>query len=216
MTTQRSRIISEMLVAILVLTGITGCKQPTTLSSDTPSQDPVATTTSSSNETGSELSTVFECVRQGSGWATTVRRGDDFAEAPLFTWDTPEFGLEWTPEKRCQEVTSRLSKAVESNAGRLHGLTLNTGKVDGYTVICILSTNQQRCSSNNMLVTLNKRNSQNPQNALAQILGFSEGQAMGNSILERNDLPGSFILEDVVNTKLINAKPINVENKGRF
>jgi hypothetical protein len=60
--------------------------------------------------TGGEK-TVFHCVPFKGNYATIARRGDRVTP-PLIEW-TSTLGTEWTPQRRCQEVSQRLTRAVE-------------------------------------------------------------------------------------------------------
>ncbi|MHC5731056.1 MAG: COP23 domain-containing protein, partial [Nostoc sp.] len=65
--------------------------------------------------------TTFQCIRQGTGYATVARRGSRQTGA-MITWNSTAFGPKFTPQKRCELVSQRLSKAVISSGGKLSTL----------------------------------------------------------------------------------------------
>jgi hypothetical protein len=161
---------TPVLVTGLMLSGTVGCS-PQSASSE--GEKPAVATASNSTD-----STSFECVQQGGGWATVAKRGNAISVAPLLTWNSPYFGPEYTPEQRCQIVSTKLTNAVKANGGKLGNLNLTTGQVDkGYTVVCLVTEGQRNCTLANMLFTLNKENAKNPSAVLAQITNFSQGKA---------------------------------------
>jgi hypothetical protein len=135
-----------------------------------------------------EVSTVFQCQNQQGKWVTLAQRDNAVSKTPLFNWDTVEFGDNWTPEKRCDHVADKLTTTVAANGGRLGNLDLSYGKVSsGYTVICVLSSQQQTCNNDNMLFTLNEKNSQNPGQVLLKFGNFASGKSDGVTIDENGE-----------------------------
>lgn len=121
----------------------------------------------------------------------------------MITWNTTEFGSEFTPEKRCQIVSQKLTDVVAQHGGSLRKLQLTTGQVDdGQTVVCVITPEQKSCNRNNQLFTLNKENAKNPSKALVQITNFSQGKADSKSINESGDFPSIISLETLVNRLL--------------
>ena len=163
-----------------------------------------STSTASSPEKVSQAagkSTTFQCVEQGGGWATVAKRGDDdVSPSPLIRWNTPEFGPEYTPEKRCQIVSTRLTNIVAKNGGWLGGLDLTAGKVEnGSTVVCLVNQQSRSCNLGNMLFTLNEKNSNNPNQVLKTITSFAKGEANSSNVDESKDIPQFISLDDLVN-----------------
>lgn len=140
--------------------------------------------------------TTFSCVQQGGGWATLAKRGTLVSKVPLITWNTTEFGAEFTPEKRCQIVSQKLTDVVAQHGGLLGELQLTTGQVDDQTIVCVLTPDQKYCDGNNQLFTLNKENAKDPSNALRKITSFSKGSADSSSIPESGY---SIPLQELVN-----------------
>lgn len=118
-----------------------------------------------------DLSTTFRCVREGRNFATIAERGDR-TTPPIVQWRTGEFGPDYTPQQRCQIVSDRLSRAVSENGGRLTNLYLSTGTLNRLPVVCYLNGGATRCNSNNLLFTLDRRNAQNPDAVLQDLLNF--------------------------------------------
>jgi len=193
MTTRRTRLIPEILVATLALLGVTGC-------------DRLEKTETVSKSDSRPL--FFECASNGSGWATYAKKGNA-TSSPLITWETTEFGSEWTPEERCYEVSDRLTKAVAVSGNSWKNLQLTTGKVDnGATVICWRKSEQETCNQENMLVTLNQENAKNPSAALNRIFKVGEGLAEAAPLEEGTPLPEVIWLKDWVGSVLSEGNSI--------
>lgn len=129
-----------------------------------------------------QITTTFECVQQGSGFATVAQRAER-RTSPLITWNSTEFGLGFTPERRCQIVSQKLTDVVAQNSGLLAELNLTYGIVNDLTVICAVRGTSTGCSSDNMLFTLSRANSRNPQAILRSISTFSV-EGSGSAIEE--------------------------------
>ncbi|MEG4347976.1 COP23 domain-containing protein [Microcoleus sp. A003_D6] len=187
MTTKTKWQIPQKWGLVLLLLGMAGCSASTASSPDKVSQ-------------AAGESTTFECVEQGGGWATVAKRGKDVSPSPLISWNTPEFGPEYTPEKRCQIVSTRLTNIVAKNGGWLGGLDLTAGKVEnGSTVVCLVNQQPRSCNLGNMLFTLNEQNAKNPSQVLTTITRFAEGKATNSNVAESKDIPQSIPLEVLVN-----------------
>ena len=161
MTTFSGRKFARGLAATFILCGMVACGG----GDDNAGEGDTPITTVPTDTSGGTIT--FKCVRQGGTWTTVVEASA--GEAPVINWNTTEFGPSWTPNERCQTVSSKLSKAVSDNGGNLGGLDLTTGKVREYTVVCVLKSGERGCTEDNMLVTLNSRNSQNPSSVLGTI-----------------------------------------------
>jgi hypothetical protein len=115
--------------------------------------------------------TNFQCITSGNGYATIAVAGGKKTN-PLITYNNPVFsGSGFTPQRRCQEISGRLGTAVANNGGRLRGLLLTVGEVNGYDVICYVNNNQSGCDSRNLLMTLPPGS--NPGQTLATFLNVS-------------------------------------------
>lgn len=216
MTTKSSRLITEILAIVLTLFGAAACStttvstsetQPVASTSNNPATSPVTVasslTASAPKNSQSTIPTNFNCVQQPNGWATVAQRGNAVSQNPLLTWNSTEFGDEWTPEQRCQTVSKRLTEVVAKNGGKLAKLDLTTGKVDnGYTVICVVTAGQKSCDRQNMLFTLNKQNSQTPGEILVKITNFAKGAASNSTTAESGYIPQFIPLETLVNRSL--------------
>jgi hypothetical protein len=124
-----------------------------------------------SGQPASAAPTTFQCITSGSGYATIAVAGGKKTN-PLITYNNPVFsGSGYTPQKRCQEISGRLETAVANNGGKLKGLLLTVGEVNGYDVICYVNNNQSICNSRNLLITLPEGT--NPGPALATFLNVS-------------------------------------------
>lgn len=83
----------------------------------------------------------FSCANQG-GVPTTMANMTNGKQIPVIRWTSSVFtGDGWTPERRCQEVSSRFSEFNDNNQLRY----LTTGKMNGMNVICIALNRGDRC-----------------------------------------------------------------------
>jgi len=109
----------------------------------------------------------FECV-SNRGIPATIVIGPN-GEKPMISWTSTYFSNDgWTPESRCKEVTSRISRAYA--AGTLNYFT--TGRINNMPVIC--STRTQGGSCESLIYTL--KPNQNPGATLKALLKVRAGE----------------------------------------
>ncbi len=144
--------------------------------------------------------TIFQCVPFKGSYATIARRGDRVTP-PMIEW-TSTIGAEWTPQKRCQEVSQRLTKAVAATGGKLRNLQLTYGSVKGQRVICYVdsSTTVNACNERNLLFTLRKEDMGKEREILQQIVQFSL-TGTGNAI-QQSEGQDYALLGDAVEASL--------------
>lgn len=115
--------------------------------------------------------TTFGCVPLvGGGYATVAQRGER-TTPPMITWK--KTSGKFTPEKRCNIVGERLTKAVAANGGKLRQVRLTYGPVNGIPVICHINNLNEKCSSTNLLLTLNHSDRGKEDQLLQQLVTFS-------------------------------------------
>jgi len=142
--------------------------------------------------------TIFQCVSQGTDFATVAQKGDR-RTGPIIIWQTRAFGPEYTPQQRCEKVSTRLTQAVSQNGGSLQNLLLTTGSVNRQMVVCYVNTAGQ-CSSTNMLFTLKPENARSAGDVVATLVTFAK-RGGGSAVYESGGAEeGVFVsLEEVVN-----------------
>jgi hypothetical protein len=120
--------------------------------------------------------TTFECRSKVVGDlkkpVTVARRGDRVTE-PMITWEDNSFGDKYTPEKRCQIVSQRLTKAVAAS-GKLSNLDMTNGLVNSTPVICYITKKGEKCNSENILFSLKKTEIGKEKEIVAGLLNFSK------------------------------------------
>lgn len=95
-----------------------------------------------------------------SGIPTTTGQGLG-KSVPLLTWYPSSFDRAgWSPQRRCDTVSQKLDRIRQK--GQLKFLT--TGTVARQSVICAVNTATSRCTSTNMIVTVEK--GENPNDTL--------------------------------------------------
>jgi hypothetical protein len=146
---------------------VTAPQPPKVIPSATPSTPDSASTTPDATSTATASTLKVSC----DNLTTIVQKGD--RKASLFNWRTNYFGTEYTPDKRCQQVSARLQAATDSNGGTLKGLQLGSGTLNSQAVVCVLGTGENSCTDRNLLFTLNPENAKRSQAVIAKILTFA-------------------------------------------
>lgn len=200
----KSKLIAQVLLSVLAVSGT------------------IATATTAEARPGTLVAanqtTVFRCVGSGRNLATIAKRGTRTTD-PLILWQTTEFGREFTPSKRCQTVSSRLTQAVANNGGSLSNLLLTTGTVNNLPVVCFVN-GRGRCNSGNTLFTLDRKNARNPGAVLARLVNFAENGA-GQAVVSRTQPAGEpeqqyVSLQDLVDRSLgSDSEPVKAQPNNR-
>jgi Circadian oscillating protein COP23 len=115
--------------------------------------------------------TTFACIKKGSDPVTVARRGDRIT-SPMITWRDKTWGS-YTPEKRCQLVSQRLTKAV-ATSGKLSSLDMTYGLINSLPVICYITTKGEKCNSDNILFSLKASERGQEQRIVNELLNFSK------------------------------------------
>jgi hypothetical protein len=102
--------------------------------------------------------------------STVARQGS--ATAILISWNTTEFGREYTPANRCNMVSNKLNSLIQGNGGKFSNLRLTNGPVNGRIVICALKPGEFDCNGTNQLFTLKRENEENAGRILGQLLNI--------------------------------------------
>jgi hypothetical protein len=115
--------------------------------------------------------TTFACVKEGENPATIAIRGDR-KTSPMIIWKDKSYGT-YTPQKRCQIVSQRLTKAVASS-GKLSNLNMTHGILNNLPVICYITHKGEKCNSGNLLFSLKSSERGQEQEIVAGLLDFSK------------------------------------------
>lgn len=116
--------------------------------------------------------TTFHCIASGQGYATIAKRGERIT-APVITWNSNEFGTQYTPHQRCKIVSDRLTEVVAANGGKLRNLQLTYGRVNSKPVICYVGDRNEICNRKNVLMTLRESYRGKERQILEQLVTFS-------------------------------------------
>jgi hypothetical protein len=116
--------------------------------------------------------TTFHCIASGQGYATIAKRGERIT-APVITWNSNEFGTQYTPHERCKIVSDRLSEVVAAKGGKLRNLQLTYGRVNSKPVICYVGSRNEICNRKNILMTLRESDRGKERQILEQLVTFS-------------------------------------------
>lgn len=188
------RSVSKVIVICMLLLNAASCSQQTNPSIKNVSS-PVDITTPS-DEIAKPQSTSFECMMRQAIWGTFAKRGNAVSQTAIITWNSTEFGSEYTPEKRCDIVSKRLTNAVAHNGGKLGDLALSVGLLNNQSVVCFVTQATPKCNDTNLLFTLNRENANNAQSVLANIFNFAK--AKGTTTNAQVYESGTFISLDLL------------------
>jgi Circadian oscillating protein COP23 len=122
--------------------------------------------------------TTFECRIKANEIVTVARRGDRVTEA-MITWREKSFGSKYTPEKRCEIVSQRLTKAV-ANSGNLSNLDLTYGRISSIPVICFITQKEEKCNSENILFSLKASEKGHEREIINDLLKFDKSFTDGD------------------------------------
>jgi hypothetical protein len=122
--------------------------------------------------TSKAQNTTFHCIRNGSGYATVARRGNDQTGA-IITWNDTSFGSKFTPKERCKIVGKRFNKAVSESGYSLGLLKLTHGILRSNPVICYIGNTRETCNDKNLILTLNPSEKGQERLIIDQLKQFS-------------------------------------------
>ncbi|MGK7947134.1 MAG: COP23 domain-containing protein [Microcystaceae cyanobacterium] len=129
----------------------------------------------------------YTCVSEQGIPRTVVdtKRG----KIELIVWKSNFFGSQWSPERRCQEVTRRFQSF--SDAGNLKYVT--TGKINGYPVICVgdQQTRGYSCDQNGLLITLQP--SDHPPSVMNELFNINN-RISGGGVTRSSGRPRSRVI----------------------
>ncbi len=144
--------------------------------------------------------TTFACVKKGEDPATIAVRGER-KTAPMIIWKDKSYGV-YTPQKRCEIVSKRLTKAV-AGSGTLKNLNMTHGMLNSLPVICYITSKDEKCNANNILFSLKSSERGREKEIVAGLLDFSKFGTAG--ALTRGPKPET--LGDAIEQELTASDP---------
>jgi Circadian oscillating protein COP23 len=148
------------------------------------------------------IKTTFACVKKGEDPATIAVRGDR-KTSPMIIWKDKSYGI-YTPQKRCEIVSKRLTRAVASS-GTLKNLNMTHGMLNSLPVICYITSKDEKCTSTNILFSLKSSERGREKEIVAGLLDFSKFGTAG--ALTRGPKPET--LGDAIEQELKASDPVD-------
>lgn len=136
----------------------------------------IGTTTALNQPSPADEGATFFCGMSKGVPVTYARtaRGN----VPVIRWvDKQSFSPEWTPNRRCQEVSRRFQSYSDNSMLKV----LKPGKLQGQPVVCAASSPEDPCTQRTLLFTL-KRGSN--ASLIVQKLMDRQGLAAGNIVTQ--------------------------------
>lgn len=135
-----------------------------------------ATTTFS--EPSQANSNTYYCAQLNGIWNTFVNtpRGT----ITLINW-VRNYSEDWTPQKRCVEVSKRFQKFLEDGTLKY----IRTGTVNRQPVICVANDRGGACPDQNVLVTF--KPGTDPEEVLIQLVDFRRSVSGQTIVLSEDD-----------------------------
>ncbi|MEY2857593.1 MAG: hypothetical protein RLZZ74_1905 [Cyanobacteriota bacterium] len=105
----------------------------------------------------------YYCAQLNGSWNTFVNtpRG----RVKLINWAN-QFSPDWTPQKRCSEVSGRFQKFLDQGNLKF----IRTGNVNNLPVLCVANARGGDCPDDNVLVTLKPET--DPEGVLIKLVDF--------------------------------------------
>ena len=120
----------------------------------------------------------YYCAQLKGKWNTFVNtpRG----RVKLLGWET-KFSEQWTPKKRCVEVSGRFQNFLTSGTLKY----IRTGLVNNLPVICVAQMRGGACPDQNVLITFDPET--DPEKVLVQLMDFRRSVSGQTIVLNEND-----------------------------
>lgn len=120
----------------------------------------------------------YYCAQLQGEWNTFVKtpRG----RVKLVSWAS-KFSEQWTPQRRCIEVSSRFQNFLASGTLKY----IRTGIVNNLPVICVAQFRGGECPTQNVLVTFNPET--DPEKVLVQLMDFRRSVSGQTIVLSENE-----------------------------
>ncbi|ELS04436.1 hypothetical protein Xen7305DRAFT_00041690 [Xenococcus sp. PCC 7305] len=129
-------------------------------------------------ESKASIDNTYYCAQLQGQWNTFVNtpRG----RVKLVEWET-KFSEQWTPQKRCVEVSKRFQNFLDSGSLKY----IRTGVVNNLPVICVAQLRGGLCPEQNVLITFNSET--DPEKVLIQLVNFRRSVSGQTIVLNESD-----------------------------
>jgi len=130
------------------------------------------------SESKASTENTYYCAQLQGTWNTFVNtpRG----RVKLVSWKT-KFSEQWTPKRRCSEVSRRFQNFLESGSLKY----IRTGIVNNLPVICVAQIRGGNCPDQNVLITFNPET--DPEKVLIQLVNFRRSVSGQTIVLSESD-----------------------------
>ena len=113
----------------------------------------------------------FECTPSSRGYDSTTLVRDGRPDISLIEWSNRLEKRGFPGRARCNIVSQRFQKAYDEGRSRF----LKVGSVKQQSVVCAVASRNERCTSQNLLFTVNPKRSEDPLNVLKEVLISQDG-----------------------------------------
>lgn len=130
------------------------------------------------SESKASTTNTYYCAQLQGTWNTFVNtpRG----RVKLVNWKT-KFSEQWTPEKRCREVSKRFQNFLASGSLKY----IRTGIVNNLPVICVAQIRGGECPDQNVLITFHPET--DPERVLIKLVNFRRSVSGQTIVLSESD-----------------------------
>ncbi|WP_066383480.1 MULTISPECIES: COP23 domain-containing protein [unclassified Anabaena] len=158
----------------------------------------VLATIATTNQPSYARGATFYCSKS-QGVPVTFARTQDGRKVTIIRWTSNAyFPPPWTAQRRCVEVSKRFQRS--NDKGTLKNIT--TGMLRGEPVVCAGTSQNSRCTDDNLLFTLKR--GINPNATLRRLLD-RRGLAAGNTLHESASDTININFEDYINNATVES-----------
>ena len=152
-----------------------------------------------STQSSAHASSATYFCQSRKGVPTIYVRTADGKKKVIMRLKSEEFGSNWNPLRRCNELSSRFQRNHDGGTFR----NFSSGRIGKYRVICATSSISEECNDRNILFTL--RRGSNPSQTMQRLMDRN-GFAAGNTPTEGDNDSVNINLDDYIENASVEAE----------